>query len=82
MEMLNERAIRIIEEIPIETDEQKAAITLAKEALKVYRTLQLVPLEDGKFTLIHPDQILHIYCMSDEEMDRAMEIIKKGIEAQ
>ena len=73
MEMLNERAIRIIEEIPIETDEQKAAITLAKEALKVYRTLQLVPLEDGKFTLIHPDQILHIYCMSDEEMDRAME---------
>lgn len=26
MEMLNERAIRIIEEIPIETDEQKAAL--------------------------------------------------------
>lgn len=80
--MMNDKAARILDTIEPETDEQKAAITLAKEALKVYRTLQLVPVEDNKFTLVHPDQILHIYCMSDEEMDRAMEIIKKGIEAQ
>lgn len=32
MEMLNERAIRIIEEIPIETDEQKAADDLDRIA--------------------------------------------------
>lgn len=80
--MMNDKAARILDTIRPETDEQKAAITLAKEALKVYRTLQLVPVKDNKFTLVHPDQILHIYCMSDEEMDRAMEILKKGIEAQ
>ena len=41
MEMLNERAIRIIEEIPIETDEQKAALELATEALKMFKCIEL-----------------------------------------
>ena len=41
MEMLNETAIRIIEEIPIETDEQKAALELATEALLSLRRLTI-----------------------------------------
>ena len=55
MEMLNERAIRIIEEIPIKTDEQKAALELATEALKRYKCIELAPLDDKAFT--HLDKI-------------------------
>jgi hypothetical protein len=78
MEMLNETAIRIIEEIPIETPEQKAALDLAVEALKRYKCIELAPLDNKAFYVFNQDQVLHIYCKSQEEMNKVIEIIKKG----
>lgn len=79
MEMLNERAIRIIEEIPIETDEQKAALELAKEALKSYKCIEVAPVGDKKFDLFRQNQILHIYCRTEEEMFSTIAIIEKEL---
>lgn len=78
MEMLNETAIRIIEEIPTETDEQDAALNMAMEALKVYRSIQAVPDKNSVFHLMDPKYCLHIYCEKQEEMDILIERIKKG----
>lgn len=78
MKMLNETAIRIIEEIPIETDEQKAALELAMEALKSYKCIELAPLDDKAFYAFRQNQILHIYCKTEKEMDSVIAIIKKG----
>ena len=75
--MLNETAIRIIEEIPIETDEQKAALELATEALKRYKCLELAPIDDKSFSVFSQDQVLHIYCKTKEDMDNAIAIINK-----
>lgn len=80
MEMLNERAIRIIEEIPAETDEQKAALELAKEALKSYKCIEFAPLDDEAFHAFRQNQILHIYCKTEKDMDSAIAIIKKELE--
>lgn len=77
MEMLNEKAIRIIEEIPIETPEQKAALELATEALKRYKCIELAPIDDKAFSAFRQDQVLHVYCKTDEDMDSAIAIIKK-----
>jgi hypothetical protein len=79
MEMLNERAIRIIEEIPIETDEQKAALELATEALKRFKCIELVPLDNKAFYAFRQDQVLHIYCKTEEDMDNAIAIITKEL---
>lgn len=81
MEMLNEKAIRIIEEIPIETDEQKAALELATEALKRYKCIEFAPLDDKAFYAFRQDQVLNIYCKTKEDMDNAIAIIKKGWES-
>lgn len=78
MEMLNERAIRIIEEIPIETDEQKTALELSTEALKRYKCIELAPLDNKALYAFKQDQVLHIYCKDQEEMNKVIEIIKKG----
>lgn len=80
MEMLNETAIRIIEEIPIETPEQKAALELATEALKRYKCIELAPLDNKAFYAFKQNQVLHIYLKSEEDLDNAIEIIKKGWE--
>jgi hypothetical protein len=77
MEMLNETAIRIIEEIPIETDEQKAALELATEALKMFKCIELAPLDDKAFYAFRQDQVLHIYCITEEDMNSVIAIIKK-----
>lgn len=79
MEMLNETAIRIIEEIPIETDEQKAALELATEALKSYKCIELAPTDDKIFDVFRQDQILHIYCKTEKDMNDAIAIIKKAL---
>lgn len=79
MEMLNEKAIRIIEEIPIETDEQKAALDLATEALKRYKCIELAPLDNKAFYAFKQDQVLHIYCRTEEEMNRTIAIIEKEL---
>lgn len=79
MEMLNERAIRIIEEIPIETDEQKAALKLATEALKSYKCIEFAPVDDKAFHAFRQNQILHIYCETEKDMDSAIAIIKKEL---
>ena len=76
--MLNERAIRIIEEIPIDTPEQKAALKMAVEALKIYKSIQAVPDKNSVFHLLDPAYCLHIYCKDQEEMDKVIEIVKKG----
>ena len=81
MEMLNERAIRIIEEIPIETPEQKAALKMAVESLKIYKSIQAVPDKNSVFHLLDPVYCLHIYCKDQEEMNKVIEIIKKGWES-
>jgi hypothetical protein len=81
MEMLNERAIRIIEEIPIETDEQKAALELATEALKMFKCIELAPLDNKAFYAFRQDQVLYIYCKTEEEMNNVIAIIKKGWES-
>lgn len=82
MEMLNETAIRIIDEIPVETDEQKAALELAKEALKSYKCIEFAPLDDKAFYAFRQNQILHIYCKTEKDMDSAIAIIKKELEAK
>lgn len=79
MEMLNETAIRIIEEIPIETPEQKAALELAKEALKSYKCIEIVPVGDKIFDVFRQNQILHIYCRTEEEMNNTLAIIEKEL---
>lgn len=79
MEMLNETAIRIIEEIPIDTDEQKAALELATEALKMFKCIELAPLDDKAFYAFKQDQVLHIYCKTEEDMDNAISIITKEL---
>lgn len=77
MEMLNEKAIRIIEEIPVETDEQKAALELAKEALKSYKCIEIAPVGDKIFDVFRQNQILRIYCKTEKDMDSAIAIIKE-----
>lgn len=79
-EMLNDTAIRIIEEIPIETDEQKAALELATEALKFYKCIEFAPDGDKTFYGFRQNQILHIYCKTEKDMNDAIAIIKKELE--
>lgn len=79
MEMLNDTAIRIIEEIPIETDEQKAALELATEALKSYKCIEFAPDGDKNFYAFRQDQVLHIYCKTEKDMNDTIAIIKKAL---
>ncbi len=78
MEMLNEKAIEIIAtEVPAHDGEVRAALELAMEALKVYKSLLLVPDGNTKFNLHKPDYDVHIYCDTEETSQKVIEFLDK-----
>lgn len=75
--MLNEKAIDILDEMEPETDEQKAALDMAKEALSEYKcTLLVADEESQKFKAFKTKNILHVYCQNDEEMEKVEGLIR------
>jgi len=81
--MLNEKAIDILDEMKPETAEQKAALDMAKAALREYKCMLLVADEESqKFKAFKTKNILHIYCQNDEEMQKVEELIRGMTDGQ
>jgi hypothetical protein len=82
-DMLNEKAIDILDEMKPETAEQKAALDMAKAALSEYKCMLLVADEESqKFKAFKTKNILHIYCQNDEEMQKVEELIRGMTDGQ
>lgn len=71
MQMINEKAIEIIEKMAPETDKEMAALRLAIEALKVYKQFMLYP-DGNSFKMYNPEFSIEIACHSKEEQDKVI----------